>query len=126
MSWNKQSRFKDLFPGPFQRPRHFCVQAWQGERVCDSVKKRQCGNTEDRVFLFLFLLCVHNFGEGGGHFSAVIDEQRTELNRWHRGTPQSIILSHGFTFHHLLNPHTHIHTCTWSAHNISGCEKEAS
>lgn len=64
MSWNEESRFKDLFPGPVQRPRHFCVQAWQGVTVCDSVKKRQCGNTKDRVFLFLFLLCVHNFGEG--------------------------------------------------------------
>lgn len=60
----------------------------------------------------------------GGPFQAVIDEQCIKLNRWHRGTPQSIILSHGFTFHHLVNPHTHKRT--WSAHNISGCEKEAS
>lgn len=45
-----------------------------------------------------------------GPFQAVIDEQCIELNRWHRGTPQSIILSHGFTFHHLVNPHTHRYT----------------
>lgn len=83
---------------------------------------------KERLSSFCILVCkfecsIHNFG---GPFQAVMDEQCIELNRWHGGTPQSIILSHGFTFHHLVNPHTHIHTCTWSARNISGCEKEAS
>lgn len=54
-----------------------------------------------------FVCRILNFG---GPFQAVKDERRIELNRWHRGTPQSIILSHGFTFHHLVNPHTHINT----------------
>lgn len=83
---------------------------------------------KERLSSFCILVCkfecsIHNFG---GPFQAVMDEQCIELNRWRGGTPQSIILSHGFTFHHLVNPHTHIHTCTWSARNISGCEKEAS
>lgn len=69
--------------------------------------------TKKTAVSFLFLVCfelvcrIHKFG---GPFQAVIDEQCIELNRWHRGTPQSIILSHGFTFHHLVNPRTHKHT----------------
>lgn len=64
-----------------------------------------------------FVCRMHNFGT---RF-----KQSIELNRWHRGTPQSIILSHGFTFHHLVNPHTHTskHTHALIAHIISAAVK---
>lgn len=57
-------------------------------------------------------------------FQPVIDEQCVKLNRWHRGTPRSIILSHGFTFHHLVNSHTHIkHTHAHQKHIIAAAGK---
>lgn len=100
----------------------------RGKLLRARVKKCVTVLGKERLSSFCTLACkfecsIHNFG---GPFQAVMDEQCIELNRWHGGTPQSIILSHGFTFHHLVNPHTHIRTCTWSARNISGCEKEAS